>query len=102
MNRLLQFIHKVASFECYCPRHKRGCPGGDCDGCQNCLAGEARRILARSQAASEKRALYACKECCGAGRFPESASLGTTTCGHCNGTGRCLHCKRERLAPVTP
>jgi hypothetical protein len=63
---LLRIVDRIADMQCCCPTHGAifdldeylagaepdldldyGCPGGDCDGCPDCLSGQARRIIVR-------------------------------------------------------
>jgi hypothetical protein len=63
---MLTLVDKLADMQCCCPIHGAifsvdeylasaeyepdmdyGCPGGDCDGCPDCLSGQARRIIVR-------------------------------------------------------
>ena len=52
---MLIVVDRIADLDCCCPTHSfpmdgwadRGCPDGDCDGCPDCLSGQARRIITR-------------------------------------------------------
>ena len=43
--RIRALLDKLGDLACCCLSHPSGCPGHDCDGCADCLAGEARRLL---------------------------------------------------------
>lgn len=48
MSRLTDYLN-VLTESCHCVAHPNGCPGEDCDGCDECITGELRRIFAAEE-----------------------------------------------------